>query len=176
MKKWSILFFLFLFVSCSRLTNYKKELKAHPFNQEVINKLALFDSLRLQILANYNSLYFEDKPDPYFNTNGPKYYYNYMPTSTDLRGLPEQLYQNILPIIDKIGEDLFDGFTILKDSSIVFWISSYKDSENNDLKVKEYLEWDPDSKLTIETYPRKDTILNKNWKLQIWYDQKKSLM
>jgi len=124
MKKLSPLFLLFLFVSCSRLTNYKKELKAHPFNQEAIGKLALFDSLRWQILAHYNSFYFENKPDPYFDTDGPKYYYAHIPGSTDLRGLPEQLYQNSMPIIERISEHLFEGFTILKDSSIVIWISS----------------------------------------------------
>ena len=99
-----------------------------------------------------------------------------MPSSTELRGLPEQLYQNIKPIFDKIGEYIIEGFTILKDSSLVFWISSYKDSDNHDLRIEEYLEWDPDSIRNAENYPRKDTILNKQWKLQIWYNQRKSLM
>jgi len=176
MKKYSFFLLLIFYISCSRLTNYRKELKQHPFNQEVFNKLPLFDSVRQQILAHYDSLYFEDKPDGYFETGGLLYYYNYRPTSTDLRGLPEQLYQNIKPIIGRIGERIFEGFTILKDSSLVFWISSYRHSENYDLKIREYLEWDPGSKFNIDTYPRKDTILNKEWKLQIWYDQKKSLM
>ena len=177
MKKLSILSLLIIAISCSRLTNYRKELQQHPFNQEIISKLPLFDALRQQILSFYDSLDFENGYDPYTNTSDMLFYYNHFFNSTEqYHKIPEQLYENIVPICNEIGEGNIDGFTILKDSTMVFWISSSKASYNHDLKIVETLYWYPDSIPKAEEYPRKDTMLNKQWKLQVWYDQKKSLM
>ena len=158
-----------LFLACNRATEHKEELNMHSFDQTAISKLPVFDSIRKEIIYHYNSYQFGGA----YNSFTFNYYFD----TIQRADIPSSLHKKIAPLFEEIGIAHVQSFTIIPDSTIEFLISSVRDHENNDLRIRESLFWynDP-NRIKKLSYPKKDTVIGNNWQYVIWYDQKKALM
>lgn len=136
---------------------------AYKFDQKVIEKLPIYDSLAIEISEKYqlfqNSI---DKNDGYQA-------FRYMPNSYEtevFKRLPQNVGNNIDRYFNALGQDFIYGFDLFKDSTIKIYIRTYP-SEKTLINIEENLSYFPKGlQIRRREFPVKDTILNTHW--QYW--------
>jgi hypothetical protein len=168
----TILSLAFFFLAVAGCDEGEKEITAelndHKFDQQVIDKLPLYDSLVATIIANFPSFqkYIKDE-DSYRS-------FRYMPTSEDpdvFIKLPPAAALKIDPIYNSLGKDFIYGFDIFKDSSVKINVRT-RFSAGSKIDIQENLSYYPHGNFRDREFPEKDTILNKNWQYWARFDQR----
>ncbi len=135
----------------------------YKFDERVIEKLPLYDSLTAGILKEINL--FLDIID----TTEPYQAFRYMPEANELevfKKLPDTIKTGIDNHFAKIGKNFIYGFDVFKDSSIKIYIR-VKTIDSSAITIEENLSCFPKGNSNKEReYPIKDTILNTHW--QYW--------
>ena len=167
MAKFLLLFACIIVLSCISSTDFKKDFDEQQFDQAIVDKLPLFDTLRQLIVSNYDSFNFTGMNNDY------TYIHNFDTSSYIIREIPDQVYPIAGQLFHKIGMYNIFGFTLSRDSSLKFLIRTSR-LTNHDIKVQESLNWyTTPNKIKRSNFPVKDTILNDNWKYEIWFNEKK---
>ncbi|MEO6253127.1 MAG: hypothetical protein ABIO79_07480 [Ferruginibacter sp.] len=168
----SALYLLLLVFALSGCDTGAQEVRAefinHKFDQQVIDKLPLYDSLVAAIIKNFPSFkkYIRDE-DSYRS-------FRYMPASEDndvFIKLPPAAAPNIDPVYARLGKDFIYGFEIFKDSSVKINVRNRFSSK---LKVDtwENLSYYPTGNFRKRKFPEKDTVLDKNWQYWVRFDKR----
>jgi len=170
MKKITFSFLLLYLLSCRSHEDFKDEFNKQAFDQTIIQNLNEYDSLRQIILSNYDAFDLSSSNIEFI------YYYNFDSSARigDHRntGIPKRIFSRTDDLFKRIGRDNIFGFILLKDSSLVFLIRNTH-LPRYYLDVRERLHWLPESRKIVKTsFPSKDTILQRNWQYQIWYDKR----
>ncbi len=165
------LLLLLLIAGCKHSMTTSAELEKHSFDQAVINKLPLYDSIRQILLDNYDSIS--------FTATGGDFLYNYYGDSGESRYIPKQYENRIFELCNKIGKDNITNFTLTGDSLLTFTIRNERVTMHDPTEtITENLYWlSNESKRyslqngvmtrdTINTVA-KDTMLGHDWKYEI---------
>jgi hypothetical protein len=161
----AILLLLYTITGChSNSENVSSVYKNYKFDQKVIEKLPLYDSLASAILKKLS--FFQQHMD----LNESYHAYRYLPLS-DQADVFKQLHPEVAPYIDpylaKLGKDFIYGFDVLKDSTIKIYIRK-NPSGKSEMDIEENLSWYPmGTNIRRREFPDKDSILNEHW--QYWY-------
>jgi hypothetical protein len=164
LARLAIFLFLYLATGCrSGSEEVSADYKRYKFDEKVIEKLPVYDSLVSAILEK--SLFFQQN----INENDSYRAYKYMPLS-DQAGVFNKLPQEVAPKIDlyfnKLGKDFIYGFDVFKDSTIKIYIRN-NPSEELQVDIEENLSYYPaGSNIRRRELPVIDTILNEHW--QYW--------
>jgi len=157
-KQISIILSLTLLVACSH-KNLRTAYDHSHFDQQVINKLPLYDSLVTVLIQHY--------PTP-AQFNYDKNAYRYIPSEdgNDLyKVFPREVGNKIKEQITDLGTDFIYGFDCYKDTTIKIMLKSIYQKDHVD--VIERLSYFPAGmNIKHREYPMKDTILNPHW--QYW--------
>ncbi len=170
MKRITISLLLISFLSCRSHEDFKDEFNKQVFDQAIIQNLPEYDSLRQIILDSYDAFHLSDSTIEF------TYFYNF-DTSTRIgdhnnTDIPEIMFARTNRLFKKIGRNNIFGFTLSKDSTLVFLIRNTHLAKYY-LDVRERLYWNPKSQKIVKTsFPSKDTIFKRNWQYQIWYDKR----
>ncbi len=155
---------MYTIVSCH--SNTGKPVSAYnnyTFDNKVIEKLPVYDSLAISILEKITL--FQQS----VTLNESYRAYRYLPTSkeTDVfKELPQNAGSKIDYYYKKLGRDFIYGFDIFKDSSIKIYVRTYQ-STTDPIDIEENLSYYPgENKMRKREYPDKDTALTKHW--QYW--------
>ena len=170
MPRISLLIYFCVAAGCS---SPSKELTAdydnYKFDQQVIQRLPVYDSLAGVILENFPSF------KKLINENDSYRSYRYMPVSDDSdlsKKLPQQGAAKINQYFTALGTNFIYGFDVFKDSTIKIYIRK-SFSKKDKVDIGENLSWyPPGSNIRRREFPVKDTILNKNWQYWIWFDKR----
>jgi hypothetical protein len=137
--------------------------KSYKFDQKVIEKLPIYDSLATAVLEHF--LFFQQ----HFNENESYRAYRYLPFSDQadvFRKLPQEVAPGIDPYFIKLGKDFIDGFDVFNDSTIKIYIRRSPSIEGG-VDIEENLSYYPlRSNIRQRGFPVKDTILDEHW--QYW--------
>ena len=159
----SSLILLFTFASCDP---GRKEVEvtynSYQFDQNVIVKLPVYDSLARLITANFASF------GRHINKDDGYQSYRYMPGAGEAAGteMPAPVKAAIDDVFKTLGKDFIYGFDVFKDSSIKIYIRSTP-SDKTSVTIDENLSYYPLGKITKRReFPEKDSILNPYW--QYW--------
>ncbi len=159
----SLLLFLFVLAGCNTgEKEVKAEFNKHSFDQQVIDKLPLYDSLVSAIVANFPSF------KKFIKDNDSYRSFRYIPGSEDpdvFIKLPPAAALNIEPYYTRLGKDLIYGFDVFKDSSVKIYVST-RFLPGSKIDITENLSYYPGGNFRDREFPEKDTILNKHW--QYW--------
>lgn len=165
-----IFLIVFLFAAGSCNSKGDKIIPAYnnyKFDQKVIEKLPIYDSLASAILENIHL--FQDS----INKNDSYQAFRYMPNSNKpemSQKLPSEVSANIDRYITKLGKDFFYGFDIFKDSTMKIHVRK-KTIEKTKVDIEENLSFYPIGlNIRHRTYPLKDTILNIHWQYWVHFD------
>jgi hypothetical protein len=164
-----LLLFIFAFTSCdSGEENVKNEINNFKFDQQVIDKLPLYDSLVAAIIQNFPSF------KKYIRNEDSYRSFRYEPNSKDqdvFIKLPPAAAPHIDPIYAAIGKDFIYGFDIFKDSSVKIFVRN-RFSSKSDVDTWENLSFYNNGNIRRREFPEKDTVLNKNWLYWARFDQR----
>jgi hypothetical protein len=159
----SLLFFLFAVAGCDDGDKeFKAEFHKYRYDQQVIDKLPLYDSLVVSIIQNFPA--FEkfitgENADPSFL---------YIPSTDEpdvFIKLPQAAAPHVGPYFNRPGKDFIYGFEIFRDSSIKILVRTrFVDSSKVD--ITEFMSYYPAGNIRRRQYPDKDTLLNAKW--QYW--------
>lgn len=163
------LLYLFAVAGCD---TGEKEVRAefdkHTFDQQVIDKLPLYDSLVAAIIKNFPSFQkFIRDEDSYRS-------FRYKPTSEDpdvFIKLPPSAAPDIDPYYTRLGKDFIYGFDVFKDSSVKIYVRN-RFSSKSKVDTWESLSYYPNGNFRKRQFPEKDTILNKNWQYWARFDKR----
>jgi hypothetical protein len=152
---------LLLLTGCQTDSHEVADISAkYKFDQRVIEKLPLYDSLATAILEQLS--FFQQQIDQ----KGSYHAYKYIPGSEHedaFRVLPKEIAPKIEKQYNKIGKDFIYGFDVFKDSTIKIRIR-YGLSENLPVDIEENLSYFPTSiHIQHRELPNRDTILNAHW-------------
>ncbi len=135
----------------------------YKFDQKVIEKLPVYDSLALSILEKFTL--FKQNIDE----NEAYQAYRYKPASVEMdvfNKLPPGVGSNIDYYFARIGKDFISGFDVFKDSSIKIYIRS-QPAENSSILIEQNLSYYPiENRMRLREFPSKDTALTAHW--QYW--------
>ncbi|MEO6541344.1 MAG: hypothetical protein ABIN74_10150 [Ferruginibacter sp.] len=165
----SLLFFLIAFTGCDMgEKEVKAEYNAYTFDQQLIDKLPLYDSLVSAIIQNYPAFgkFIRDE-------NGHRTFL-YIPASQDpdvFIKLPPQAAPKVSPYFDRPGKDFIYGFEIFKDSSIRI-MARTRFSERSKVDIDEFLSYYPRGNIKRREFPDKDTLLNTNWQYRARFNKR----
>ncbi|MES2848475.1 MAG: hypothetical protein V4685_05435 [Bacteroidota bacterium] len=170
MTRISVILYFLLATSCgSQSTQPPPDYKKYTFDQHVIDKLPVYDSLIKTILENFTSFQkLISEKDSYRA-------YRYRPLSNESdvsKNLPQEGAAKINQYFEELGKNFIYGFDIFKDSTVKIYIrSSY--SGTLQLDIRENLSYYP-PRINIKRreLPIKDTILNKSWQYWISFDER----
>ncbi|HEX2684586.1 MAG TPA: hypothetical protein VHL77_11665 [Ferruginibacter sp.] len=158
----------FAFTGCdSGEDDVKAEMNAFSFDQQVINKLPLYDSMVSAIIRNFPSFskYIRDK-DSYHS-------FRYIPGSEELEvffKLPPAAAPAIDPIYNSIGKDHIYGFEIFRDSSVKVFVRTRLTGSKVD--ITEFMSYFSGGNFRKREFPEKDTILDKHWQYWARFDKR----
>jgi len=160
---FSLLIFLFTVAGCDiEEKEVNEEFSNYKFDQQVIDRLPLYDSLAVAIIGNFPSF-------AKFIKDGDSYRsFRYIPDSQDpdvFIKLPPAAAPKVTPYYNRIGKDFIYGFDIFKDSSIKFHVRTRRSPESK-VDIAEHLSYYSGGNIRDRIFPEKDTTLNKNW--QYW--------
>ena len=163
LKIFSLLLFLFTVAGCDTgEKEVEKEYSNYKFDQQVIDKLPLYDSLVSAIIDNFPSFAKFIKDEDSYRS------FRYIPASEDpdvFIKLPPAAAPQIMPYYNRIGKDFIYGFDVFKDSSIKIHVRSRFLPESK-VDIAEHLSYYSGGNIRDRIFPEKDTTLNKNW--QYW--------
>jgi len=146
----------------------KEEYNNYTFDQQVIDKLPLYDSLVSAIIENFASFKKYIKDDDSYRA------FKYMPSSDDPEvfiKLPPAAEPKITPYYTRIGKDLIYGFDVFKDSSVKIYVRTRFISKP-EIDIREILSWYSGGNIRDRVFPEKDTTLNKNWQYWARFDKR----
>jgi len=159
----SLLLFLFAVAGCNTgKKEVKEEYDSYKFDQQVIEKLPLYDSLVSAIIANFPSFKKFIKDEDSYRS------FRYIPSSEDpdvFIKLPPEAAPNIDPYFTRLGKDFIYGFDVFKDSSIKIHVRTRLASKSG-VDIGENLSYYSGGNIRDREFPERDTTLNKNW--QYW--------
>jgi len=163
-----LLLFLFTVAGCdSGEKAVKEEYTNYKFDQLVIDKLPLYDSLVSAIIENFPS--FEK-----FIKDGDSYRsFRYIPASEDpdvFIKLPPAAAPKVTPYYTRLGKDIY-GFDVFKDSSIKIYVRTTR-SPGSEVDIVEILSYYSKGNIRNRVFPEKDTTLNKNWQYWARFDKR----
>lgn len=159
--------FILLLLAFAACNPGRKEVEvsfnSYQFDQAVIAKLPVYDSLAKLLIANF-SLFGE-----HINQKDSYQAYRYMPGSDEsyiFKEPPALIKGAVDSAFNKLGKDFIYGFDVFKDSSIKIYIRS-KPSDKTSVRIDENLSYFPLGKITKRReFPEKDSILDPHW--QYW--------
>jgi hypothetical protein len=163
MNRLSMIVLFFLAIGCgSKGRSY--DYKSHPFDQQVIAKLPLYDSISRVLLQNFPALQQEMKEHASFD-------YSFAGTASFVNPtLPQEAAQKIKAYQAQLGKEFLFEFSVYKDSSIKYSVRD-TDLKDYDVTVRERLSYLPDGgTMQRREPPNKDTILSPNWQYWIRFD------
>ena len=154
---------LLLAISCRPKSTY--DFANHKFDQKVIDKIPIYDSLAKLLIQNFPSI------QEYFKQN-PSYHYEPYWDSVDLyKRFPQESAAHIDKVYHLLGDNFIYAFEVFRDSSVRF---SIRDSYNKEhqLTIREYLSYYPNGATSKKRdFLFKDTIVNKNWLYWVLFDE-----
>ena len=165
MSRISVILLLFLVAGCNS-NQTPAELPDHPYDEQVITKLPVYDSLVNELLAYFPLI---QKP----NENETYTMYSLSSDSNALYGrLPAVGAAKVRQYFTQLGKGFIFGFQLYRDSSIKIFIrDSYSGTYN--LTISERLSFYPEGgNIKRRELPIKDTILNRNWQYWISFDER----
>lgn len=159
----SFLFLLLIAGGCdSGPDNTKPVYEAYRFDQKVIGKLPLYDSLAVAILQQFNFL-------RSLNGKDSNQAFRYGPASTEsevFKRLPAEAGPGIDRYFTQLGANFIEGFDVFHDSTIKIYIRTFS-PPGSKINVSEHLSYYPaGTKIKQREFPFKDTVLNDKW--QYW--------
>ena len=165
MSRLSIIMLSFLVAGCgSREKKY--DFKSYPFDQQVIDKLPLYDSIGRVLLQNFAVLQNEMKEHSSFD-------YSFEGTTGLVNPeLPKAMVEKIRSVQAQLGNQFLFEISVYKDSTIRY---SVRDSslKGFDIIARERLSYLPNGgPMQRREAPNKDSILNQNWQYWIRFDER----
>lgn len=161
---FSMLLFIGFLPGCaSEEEKISDDYNNYRFDQRVIAKLPVYDSLALAIIENFSAFkkFIRDE-DSYRS-------FRYMPSSNEPEvfiKLPPEAAPKIEPYYTRLGSDFIYGFDVFKDSTIKIYVRAGFSSKSK-VDIWENLSWYPaGTNIKQREFPDKDSLLNKNW--QYW--------
>jgi hypothetical protein len=158
------LIIIFLAAGCDS-KEVKQQYQDHPFDQRVIEKLPIYDSLCAVLIRNfpfYQKEILENNAFKLVFTRDSSGIYKQLPKEASLK--INQYYR-------QLGTDFIYRLDIYKDSSIRI---SIRDTfiEKSKINIGERLSFFPDSTgIRKREFPTKDTILNHQWQYWISFNE-----
>ncbi len=164
MLKFFTLLFILSAAGCgskNKTYNYKN----HPFDEQVITKLPLYDSIGQLLIQNFAALQQEMKDHSSFD-----YGRSAAATLVNPR-LPPDVSEKINGFMKELGSDYLSEFSVYKDSTIRFSIRD-TDLKEYGITARERLSYLPNGgSMQRREPPNKDTILNSKWQYWIRFDE-----
>lgn len=166
---FSMVIFLFTVAGCDTGEKaVREEYNNYKFDQQVIDKLPLYDSLVSSIIGNFPEFakFIKDK-DSYRS-------FRYIPASEDpdvFIKLPPAAEPKITPYYNRIGKEFISGFDVFKDSSIKIHVRK-RLSQETEVDIVENLSYYSGGNIRERIFPEKDTALNKNWQYWAWFGKR----
>ena len=162
--RFLILLLLSFAAGCGSKNEYNYQ--QYGFDQQVISKLPLYDSIGQVLLQNFAALQEEMKEHSSFDYGRSKTARLVNPA------LPAAAAEKIHTYMEALGDDFLTEFSVYKDSSIKFSVRD-KALEGHDLVARERLSYLPNGgRMQRREPPDKDTILHGNWQYWIQFDEK----
>ncbi len=203
MKSFTLTFlFAILLVSCDRKRDLKKLRQVFSetkYDNEIINKLPLYDSLKNIIISNIDTIFkFRNSRHFVFHSyaNGDtatvqedesfyEFYYNYgeatalsygtgpndqkLIDAVSVENMPAFIYPAVDNIFKKLGKSKIRGFTLWTDSTIEISVKAFR-KEN--IEVGHTLTWKRiTAKNTDPDIFYRDTLIAPKWTYGIWVDE-----
>jgi len=169
LKIFSLALFLFAVAGCnSGEKAVEKEYDNYKFDQQVIDKLPLYDSLVATIIANFPSF------DKFIKEKDSYRAFRYRPASEDpdvFIKLPPAAEPKITPYYNRIGKDLIYGFDVFKDSSVKIYVRA-RLTAGSEVDIVENLSYYSKGNIRNRVFPEKDTALNTNWQYWTWFGKR----
>ena len=169
LTKLSLVLFLFSVAGCGTgKKDVKEEYNSYKFDQQVIDKLPLYDSLVSAIIENFSSFQKYIKKEDSYRA------FRYMPSSDDdefFKKLPPEAAPKIDPYFSRLGKDLIYGFDVFKDSSIKIYVRK-RFLAGSEIDIRENLSYSSGANIRDRVFPEKDTTLNKNWQYWTWFGKR----
>jgi len=155
---------MWLVAGCSN-DDLTSKFNNHKFDQGVIDKLPVYDSLANVLLENFPSIRQRIKVESY---------YSYWPAEhvNDLyKVLPKPGADKVKQYLNQLGAGYIYGFDVYKDSTIKIHLKEIYFQADH-LHIREKLSFYPTgTNIRKREFPIKDTILNKNWQYWISFDK-----
>lgn len=169
-NRFRICLLLVLFIS--GCTANKKEisnaLDTYHFDQEVIHKLPVYDSLARYLLQEMSPLF------QTIDSNDGYQAFRYLPAynETDLfNKLPAEIKLQINDFFTKLGKNYIYGIDVFKDSSVKIHVRLSEGTKAL-VTMNENLSYLPEGKTHRKRqFPDRDTILNKHWQYWVRVDE-----
>ena len=165
----SLVLFLFTVAGCvTGEQEVKEEYNNYKFDQQVIDKLPLYDSLVSAIIENFSSF------KKYIKDGDSYRAFRYMPFSDDPEvfiKLPPEAAPKINPYFIRLGKDIIYGFDVFKDSSIKIYVRTRFLSKSQ-VDIRENLSFYSGANIRDRVFPEKDTTLNKSWQYWAWFGKR----
>lgn len=157
------LFFLIVTGGCdSGPDNTRPVYDAYRFDQKVIEKLPVYDSLAVAILKKLPLFHI-------LNGNDSNQAFRYSPLSDEsavFKRLPPEAGTDIDRYFTQLGTNFIKGFDVFHDSTIKIYIRTVPPGSSK-VNIEEHLSYYPaGTKMKQRDFPFKDTILNDRW--QYW--------
>jgi hypothetical protein len=162
---WSLSLLLLVFATgCkTKKQNIEPVYENYKFDNKVIEKLPLYDSLATAISGKVH-LFHKN-----IDSNASFQAFRYMPASTEaevFKTLPAEIGIDMNRYFSELGKDFIYAFDVFRDSTIKIYVRNYR-LEKTEVDVAESLSYYPaETNIRHREYPDKDTVLNKHW--QYW--------
>jgi hypothetical protein len=158
-----IAFFLMAVCSCdSGPDNTRPVYNAYRFDQKVIEKLPVYDSLAVAVLKKLSLL-------RSLNGADSNHAFRYSPASAEpevFKRLPPEAGTDIDRFFTLLGSNFIAGFDAFHDSTIKIYIRTLP-PDSSKINTEEHLSYYPaGTKMKQREFPFKDTVLNDRW--QYW--------
>jgi len=160
---------IFLVVLCMAVACQSKQssydYKHHPFDQNVIAKLPIYDSLARSIVKHYAAIYKPTKGEPSY------VYIDYQDGDEIYKDLQPDEAARIKSLISQLGRDFFFGFDLYKDTTMKIYVKDSYIKESR-MEMWERLSFFPEGSDSLKKrdFPSRDTMLNRNWHYWIRFD------
>lgn len=169
LTSFSLVIFLFTVAGCDTGEKaVRAEYENYTFDQLVIDKLPLYDSLATAIIENFPSFAKYIKNEDSYRS------FRYIPDSEDpdvFIKLPSAAAPKITPYYDRIGKEFIYGFYVFKDSSIKILVRA-RLTPKSEVDIVENLSYYSGGNIRDRIFPEKDTTLNKNWQYWAWFGKR----
>jgi hypothetical protein len=163
---------LLLLYTISGCTANKKEitnaLDTYKFDQGVIDKLPLYDSLAGYLLQQFPPLFQTIDPNDGYQA------FRYIPGYNEsgmFNKLPGEIKLQINDYFTKLGKNYIYGIDVFKDSSVKIHVRISEGTKAL-VTINENLSYLPEGKTHHKRrFPDRDTILNKHWQYWVRVDE-----
>jgi hypothetical protein len=156
---------LLLFAAGCRSDSADYDYQNHPFDQQVIARLPLYDSISAVLIRNFPALMPDIKEQSAFE------YRRSEGANSLYQKLPRPAAEKISGYLAQLGDGFLTAIDVYRDSSIRY---SIRDTylEKYYVTIRDRLSYYPNGgNMRRREAPDKDTILNKNWQYWIRFDE-----